>query len=554
MRVASHCARRRRNDRCARRAPARTAILLDYDGSLAPIVDRPDDARRPAGRGGAPRTARRRIRAGRDRQRPAGRVPRPTPPGRRPRCSSASTGWSVWSTATARSIHASSRTSLRSRRPPAKPKRGSLRVIVERKAGVSVTLHWRPAPDQADEVLAVAAELGRRHGLGRVAIAVRGRAAAARSQIDKGTAIDDARRRLRRSARSPATTAATSRRSPRFASASTDGRLRPRGAHRGAVDRDAAPRSRPRSTCSSTGPGGLLACTRPAWPDDDRRASRRRVGTATVASARSFVARRGAFVERRRERRSSAPATARGRRVHRDGRGLQLVVRAGLGRQAQQAVAAVDGRAFLGDEVEPVADRVHEQHVVALHRRDRAREVVALVEQDRRPVARRPAIVHARDDLLDLVRVREVLGQALARRIQHRHEHDPAPQARTRLEQPVVGEEAAHDVLRRLDAVGPHDHEAVADGVVERARGRARRGLDAATASSAATSGPRLAAKVRADRRVGRALAAPTAGRRAPSGWCGSRRGCRASAAHRSTRRRRSGRTRCRPGRRTACA
>jgi trehalose 6-phosphate phosphatase len=62
-------------------------------------------------------------------------------------------------------------------------------VIVERKSGVSVTLHWRTTPDRADEVLAVAGDLAREHGLAelptRYAIELRPPVA-----IDKGTAID----------------------------------------------------------------------------------------------------------------------------------------------------------------------------------------------------------------------------------------------------------------------------------------------------------------------------------------------------------------------------
>jgi trehalose 6-phosphate phosphatase len=62
-------------------------------------------------------------------------------------------------------------------------------MVVERKAGVSVTLHWRMQPDRADEVLAVAAELARGHGLAlwqtRSAVELRPPVA-----IDKGTAVD----------------------------------------------------------------------------------------------------------------------------------------------------------------------------------------------------------------------------------------------------------------------------------------------------------------------------------------------------------------------------
>jgi len=62
-------------------------------------------------------------------------------------------------------------------------------TIVERKAGVSVTLHWRTTPDRADEVIALAADLAARHGLAqfptRSAVELRPPLA-----IDKGTAVD----------------------------------------------------------------------------------------------------------------------------------------------------------------------------------------------------------------------------------------------------------------------------------------------------------------------------------------------------------------------------
>jgi trehalose 6-phosphate phosphatase len=62
-------------------------------------------------------------------------------------------------------------------------------VIVERKSGLSVTLHWRTVPEKAGEVVAVAAELAQRHGLAqlptRAAVELRPPVA-----IDKGTAVD----------------------------------------------------------------------------------------------------------------------------------------------------------------------------------------------------------------------------------------------------------------------------------------------------------------------------------------------------------------------------
>jgi len=60
-------------------------------------------------------------------------------------------------------------------------------IIVERKAGVSVTLHWRVAPSREREVLSVAADLGQRLGLDqlrtRAAVELRPPVA-----IDKGSA------------------------------------------------------------------------------------------------------------------------------------------------------------------------------------------------------------------------------------------------------------------------------------------------------------------------------------------------------------------------------
>ena len=58
-------------------------------------------------------------------------------------------------------------------------------------------------------------------------------------------------------------------------------------------------------------------------------------------------------------------------RVRAQHRVVELVVRAGLGREAHHAVAPVEQRTLLGDEIEPVLDRVDEQHVVAAERRRR---------------------------------------------------------------------------------------------------------------------------------------------------------------------------------------
>ena len=52
---------------------------------------------------------------------------------------------------------------------------------------------------------------------------------------------------------------------------------------------------------------------------------------------------------------------------------MQLVVRAGLAREAQHAVAPVRQRSFERNEVQSVAHRVDEQHVAAHETGKRAR-------------------------------------------------------------------------------------------------------------------------------------------------------------------------------------
>jgi trehalose 6-phosphate phosphatase len=60
--------------------------------------------------------------------------------------------------------------------------------LVEPKSGIAITLHWRPQPDLADSMLAAADEVAARHGLGqlrtRMAIELR-----PPIEIDKGNAV-----------------------------------------------------------------------------------------------------------------------------------------------------------------------------------------------------------------------------------------------------------------------------------------------------------------------------------------------------------------------------
>lgn len=166
--------------------PERAVLLCDFDGSIAPIVERPEDARplpeaiaqlrrlsRVLGRVA--------IVSGRPVEFLAAQVPVP--------------GITFAGLYGMERLHggryeldprvlpyrdavAAAAGALAARLPAA---------LVEAKAGVSVTLHWRPAPQRAEEIRALAAEEARRHGLAqletRMAVELRPPVA-----IDKGDA------------------------------------------------------------------------------------------------------------------------------------------------------------------------------------------------------------------------------------------------------------------------------------------------------------------------------------------------------------------------------
>jgi len=167
--------------------PRRTVLLSDYDGSLAPIVERPEDA------GPLPgvvetlgalvaRLGRVAIVSGRPVEFLATELPVPglafaglygmerLQDGRRtvdPRVEPF------------RDAVAAALSSAQARFGDA---------LVERKADVSLTLHWRPAPEVREDMLSCAHELARRYGLSelhtRMAVELRPPIA-----IDKGAAV-----------------------------------------------------------------------------------------------------------------------------------------------------------------------------------------------------------------------------------------------------------------------------------------------------------------------------------------------------------------------------
>ena len=168
------------------RDPARTALCVDFDGSLAPIVERAEDARALPGALAqlerlAPLLGRIAVISGR----PVGYLVEHVPiPG-----------------VTYAGLYGMEHVNdgRRTLDPRVEPYLDQIATVtraltarfgselVEPKSGVSVTVHWRPAPPRAEEMSAVANELAAELGLGtlrtRMAIEVRPPVA-----IDKGDA------------------------------------------------------------------------------------------------------------------------------------------------------------------------------------------------------------------------------------------------------------------------------------------------------------------------------------------------------------------------------
>jgi trehalose 6-phosphate phosphatase len=147
--------------------PDRTALLVDFDGSLSPIVERADDARP------LPTTLAvlERLAAGLGRVaivsgRPVGFLARHLPVdglalvGLYGMEQSINGAYSVDPRVEPYLVAVAAATAeLEAQLPP---------DLVEPKSGISVTLHWRPVPDQAEHIVEVARAIGAKHGLGEL--------------------------------------------------------------------------------------------------------------------------------------------------------------------------------------------------------------------------------------------------------------------------------------------------------------------------------------------------------------------------------------------------
>ena len=163
---------------------------------------------------------------------------------------------------------------------------------------------------------------------------------------------------------------------------------------RTAGDLAGAPRRRP--TSQVDGPAGALALLRGLLLTQVRRAGElvgepvggvRALGERRGASA-ARSARSAAGIVSARWSASAVPTRSKG------GTGTAPACSRShapaSGRERQHRVAVVHEHPLGRDEVEAVADRVHEEHVGAPEQRDRPRVVVLDVEHDRLPVVRRP--------------------------------------------------------------------------------------------------------------------------------------------------------------------
>ena len=143
--------------------------------------------------------------------------------------------------------------------------------------------------------------------------------------------------------------------------------------------------------------------------------------------------------------------------MQRDGEGAELLVGAGVLRQGEDAVAAVDHDRLFGHEVHAVEHGVDHEDVELLVGGDGQVEVVLQVQLDRPPRPGAVLVVHFIHRGPDPLDVGGVFGDVLAAGLEQGQEGDPLGQLGMVLEQQVVGQETPDDVLARVGAVHPEE-------------------------------------------------------------------------------------------------
>ena len=362
--------------------------------------------------------------------------------------------------------------------------RGPAGMRVESK-GLSLTLHYRTRPEIADDVRDWAERQAARSGL-RVRPARMSVELHPPIEADKGTAVDEVASGL-------AAVCFIGDDVGDLPAFDALDRLEAGGTVvlRVAVRSDEAPAELlARADHVVDGPEGVrassLASFARSW-SASQSAGVRAATAARMAVARSVRSAGG--IERAACSTSAVPATSKGFTASAPASPSSSHAPASV-LSTTAASRSLTSDALLGHQVEAVADRVHEQHVAAAERGHRPGEVVGRLEHDRRPPRRRPLLVEPGDQALDLLPVGEVLGQALPRRVHERARTPPAPATPgSAASRSSNAWKPAQQVLRQLDAVDPRQHDPVADHVVElghRVDGGRRRATAAEVVGSAA--------------------------------------------------------------------
>src|SRR5207249_1759488 len=115
--------------------------------------------------------------------------------------------------------------------------------------------------------------------------------------------------------------------------------------------------------------------------------------------------------------------------------------------------ALIDYRSLFRNQVHPVEDRVHQQHVIGPVRGHRPVNVLPEIEPSWLPISFAESRVDAIDRRVNKVQVLPVSVDVLAGRLKKSPERDLTAIFGMVLEQPFIGQEPAYQILRRVSAI-----------------------------------------------------------------------------------------------------